>query len=145
MKKLVAALCAALIAGACFGGRHTVEERIADHMNDARAAVREHVADTERAAALLGDLDRLEGLLNEQRESQAALTARLQGLNADPATTTAQLQAELDAFLAERRERRGRVLDAHLQLRERALPGEWEHIVKPELEALGLGQSLEEK
>jgi hypothetical protein len=134
---------AALLVASCLGKRRGIDERIVDHLEAARAAVRAEVAEPERELVLLQHLDALEVLLREQRESHAALTTRLQALNADPATTTARLQTELDSFIAERNARRARALDLHEAMRDATRPEEWEAIVEAEVQALSLGASAE--
>lgn len=142
--RCVLTIGAALLVVACLGKRRGIDERIGDHLEAARAAVRAEVAEPERERVLLQHLDELEVLLREQRESQAALTARLQAWNADPATTTARLQTELDGFLAERHARRTRALDLHEAMRDATRPEEWEAIVEAEVKALSLGASMED-
>lgn len=136
---LVAGL--SLVPAACSGHR-TVEQRMGDHLQAARDAVHETVKEPARAERLIECLDRVGELLREQREAQVALTARLQDRNADPDTTTAELQAEFDAFLEERHARRAQLLDLHDTMRETTQPEEWAAIVDAEVEALGLGAGM---
>ena len=127
----------------CARDHRTVDQKIDAHMQTVCDAIEKHVTDKARAEKLLALLTQLDRTLTEQNGSLSDFMTSLNEQNADPAVTSAQLQASIDAYLGERQVRRGKALDIHFQMIELTQPDEWKHIVDAELEAIRLGVSAE--
>jgi len=131
------------LAFGCARDHRTVDEKMGAHMQAACDAIEKHVTDRARADQLLALLTQLDRVLTEQNGSLSGFMTSLHEQNADPAVTSTQLQASIDAYLGERQVRRAKALDIHFQMIELTQPDEWKHIVDAELEAIRLGVSTE--
>ena len=129
-------LLAAMVAlGGCAGKAQPPREKIARALQEMSWEVAREVGDPERAARLQHTIDGLDADLVELQGAAEALRAELRTLNASPDATRAEFERRIDAFDAERRRLRDRVLRHHFEFLAATTADEWARLSRHERDA----------
>jgi hypothetical protein len=138
---LVLGLALLALAVACKSSpQPSANEVLTSHVTDLRRFVRKSVADPERQALLLEQVDQLEGVLIELNERIQTFSRDVQALNADHGATAEQLFQVHADFEDERRRIRDAVMDVHFAMVAQTTPWEWKKIHDAEVEAVKIGE-----
>lgn len=125
---LLVALVAGAVAGcSLFGGGG------GDALAELRGLVRSEVADEERAARMLAEIDRLESVIDDYNATSAAAGEELRALNRDYDATRAQFEAMLQRQNEVRSAARDLVVASALELRDLATAEEWKEMAELEI------------
>jgi hypothetical protein len=130
-------LAAAIALAGCADKSQPPRQKIAHALQEMSDDVSRQVGDPQRAARLQRAIDGLDADLTELQGAAEKLRADLRALNADPAATRAQFEQLLDAFDAERRHLRERVMQRHFEFLAATSADEWAVLAPHEQDALG--------
>ncbi len=107
-----------------------------DQLEALRKEVLETVTDEERAAAILGQVDQMEGLLVELGQIISRHNEEIRALVRDYGTTRPEIEAEFARFLEERQRVATSLAGAHYKLKAQATAEEWKKLSKKEKAAI---------
>ena len=125
-----------LFGGGCAGTPPPYPEQLAAAMTTLRARLVEVVPEEERHPALLASVDGFEEALLAAHLALEELAGRLAARNADPAGTTAELRALVEADAVANRAARAAVLDDYAAFQRGLSAAEWEQLVPALAEAM---------
>lgn len=127
--------CALLLCG-CASQPIPPEQAIREQATAMRSAISTIVAQPERRATLLKQVDLLEGLLQEHNQEMATLSRHLEKLNADYDAPRESFEKALADFRVRVDARMDRVEAVHFEMVRLMDAKEWKQVVELEQEAL---------
>lgn len=134
--KNLAALLPCLFLAACASKPVSPEHVIEQQSQAMRAAITKAVAEPERRAELLAQVDALELVLKEQNQDLSSLSGQLRALNSDYDAPRARFEETLAQFRERVDARFTRIQAAHFEMVRRMDEKEWKHVVELEHAAL---------